>query len=143
MAGPLEACKNHMKEKLLSGKRFHEDNELEYVYCTVSDAFPGMVRIGCTNPEVGASTSRGRTGPQRVKAVATTFHSARDKELAHVFFRDQRTEGELFSVTPSTVQTFFDRLITPAFEEELKETAELSGWGVDKTWKEQIMCCDH
>jgi Meiotically up-regulated gene 113 len=123
--GPLEACKDFMSQSSDLGKRMREDDdEVSYVYCTESAAYPGLVKIGHTK-NLAARLSSGNTfcapAPHGLVAVAASFHPARDEKMAHAFFHEQRAEGEFFRTNPVDVIKFFGRYITPAFKEEFSE----------------------
>ena len=123
--GALQACEDFMSARMDHGKRRREDDdEVSYVYCTESAAYPGLVKIGHTK-NISARLSSGNTfcapAPHGLVAVAASFHHARDEKMAHAFFHEERVQGEFFRTTPVDVNRFFSRYITPAFKEEFSQ----------------------
>ena len=123
--GAVAACEAFLGQAMASAKRMREaDPELGYVYGTVSDAFPGLVKIGHTgnlNARLISMNTSCAPLPHRFVAVAPTYHPARDERTAHAYFADQREEGEFFRVTVEELQTFMDRYITPKYDGGYKE----------------------
>ena len=122
--GTVAACNTLLNQTLTDRKRKLDSElpEYEYVYCTESKAFPGLLKIGHTK-DMASRLSTLNTGcapdPHVVMAMASTFNGKRDERMAHAFFADQREEGEFFRVSVAEVQAFFDRHITSQYNSEL------------------------
>ena len=123
--GVVAACEAFLGQAMATAKRMREaDPELGYVYGTVSDAFPDLVKIGHTgnlNARLISMNTSCAPLPHRFVAVAPTYHPARDERTAHAYFADQREEGEFFRVTVEELQTFMDRYIAPEYDEGYKK----------------------
>ena len=122
--GPLAACNAFLDGALK--KRKQPDDAVEYVYCTESAAFPGLLKIGRTSNPMKQRLSAANTfcapAPHIVVAIAPTFNSTRDERLAHAFFADERREGEFFAVTVQAVQRFFERHIVSQYNSDLADS---------------------
>jgi hypothetical protein len=122
--GPMAACSNMAQKAVAKASQFTEMPQVSYVYCTKSEAFPDLVKIG-RSVDIGARLSTLNTGcapaPHFIVAVAPTFNAPRDEALAHTFFASARREGEFFQVTPEEVKTFFANHIMAQYQVELAE----------------------
>lgn len=96
--------------------------ESSWVYGSVSDAFPGLVKIG-RSVDPSARLSSGNTfcapEPHRLVAAAPTLNSKRDETRAHRYFSEFRIRGEFFRVSESAVRNYFTTVITPNYQQEL------------------------
>ena len=122
--GPLAACNQFINDVLTSAKRKREyDVDVEYVYATESDAFPGHVKIGRTGDLDARLVSMNTScapKPHRYVAIAPTYHAVRDEKIVHSFFDDVRAEGEFFRTSVNSVRRVFDRYVTAEFNDELR-----------------------
>ena len=104
-------------------KQAQEEHEPEtkYVYGAVSEAFPGLVKIGYASSldsrMIQANVLR---APPHFKIVAhvPSWNASRDERMAHAFFADQKEEGEFFRVGAEAVQNFFTTCILPMHNHE-------------------------
>ena len=122
--GPIAASQAFLSDILESAKRKGEnDTAVEYVYGTVSDAFPGLVKIGRTQDLdarlVGMNTSCAPK-PHRYIAIAPTYHAVRDERIMHSFFMDVREEGEFFRTSIESVKLVLARLVTAGYNDEMQ-----------------------
>ena len=124
--GVAAACETFISDAIASAKRKREaDPELGYVYGSVSDAFPGLIKIGFTcnlDARLCSLNTSCAPLPHRFVAVAPSFHPCRDERVAHAYLADQREQGEFFRMTVEELQAFFDRFIVPEYEETLKRS---------------------
>ncbi len=97
--------------------------EVGYIYATISDAFPGLVKIGKT-VDMKARLSNMNTAcapmPHRVVALCPTLDYDRDESEAHGFFGDRRYAGEFFSVTHEDIKAYFVSYLFPKYEDEMR-----------------------
>ena len=123
--GVAAACEAFLGQALLSGNRMRETKpELGYVYGTVSDAFPDLIKIGHTgnlDARLRSMNTSCAPLPHRFVAVAPTYYPIRDEKVAHAYFDAAREEGEFFRVTVEELQTFMDRYITLEYNEGCKK----------------------
>ena len=120
--GVVAACEEFLTQAMTSAKRLREaDTDVSYVYCTESDAFPNLRKIGRTG-DLASRLNSLNTGcaplPHRYVAVAPTYHPVRDEKMALAYFDDVREEGEFIRASVASVQAFFDRYITPEYNDE-------------------------
>ena len=122
--GLIAASRELVSEVLASGKRKREDDsDVAYVYATVSDAFPGLVKIGRTedlDTRLGCMNTSCAPKPHRYVAIAPTYHAVRDERVIHSFFMDEREEGEFFRTSVENVKRALARLVTSEFNEEMQ-----------------------
>ena len=99
-----------------------DDNEQQgFVYGMVSEAFPGLVKIGRTsNLEKRLAQANVFSAPAPFKVVAQvpSMNAPRDERMAHAFFADQREEGEFFRVSVQAVENFFTTSMLPMYKQE-------------------------
>lgn len=97
-----------------------------YVYCLVSDAYPGRVKIGRTknlDERLSALNTGCAPKPLRVALSVKTLNPGRDEKRAHTHFASVRREGEYFNTSVAEVKAFFDAHITPEYIRELEVVA--------------------
>ena len=99
-----------------------DDNEQQgFVYGMVSEAFPGLVKIGRTNDlekRLSQANIFCAPAPFKIVAQAQSMNASRDERMAHAFFADQREEGEFFRVSVQAVENFFTTSILPMYKQE-------------------------
>ena len=109
-----------------TAKQVHEEEavhepETKYVYGAVSDAFPGLVKIGFASSldsRMHNANVFSAPAPFKIVAQAPTLNPIRDERMAHAFFADQREEGEFFRVGVEAVENFFTTCILPMYNQE-------------------------
>ena len=99
----VTTCQQFLTDALAKRKR-EEDPEVAYLYGTVSDAFPGLIKIGQT-------TNVNTSCAHRLVAVVPTYEPVRDEKVAHAFFDEFREEGEFFRVEVEALERFFCKYI--------------------------------
>ena len=111
--GLVAACEAFLSDALVAAKTKRKvDTEIGYVYGSVPEAFPDLIKIGATRKVINRTTPQ-----QRFLAVAPTYHAARDERMAHAYFADRHEANELYHVTAQELQAFFDCHIAPEYEE--------------------------
>ena len=117
--GVVAACEAFMGDAIASSKRKREEApEVGCVYGSVSEAFPGLIKIGLThNPDARLSSMNTSCAPlpHRFVAIAPTYDAALDERMAHAYFADRQEVKEFYRVTVEELQRFFDRHITPEY----------------------------
>ena len=97
--------------------------ETQYVYAAVSEAFPGLVKIGFTS-SLDARMESANTfcapAPFKIAAHAPSLDPRRDEHMAHAFFAAKREEGEFFRVSVEDVEVLFNTSILPMYKLERK-----------------------
>lgn len=97
-----------------------------YVYCLVSDAYPGRVKLGRTknlDERLSALNTGCAPKPLRVALSVKTLNPMRDEKRTHTYFASVRREGEYFQTSVAEVRAFFDEHITPDYIKELEIVA--------------------
>jgi hypothetical protein len=107
--------------------KFNENNtthtpRTEWIYATVSDALPGLVKIGRTQ-DISKRLSSGNTFiapmPHSLVAMVPTLDSKRDERRVHNHFADKRDAGEFFQVNVDEVQAYFSREMMLSYQQEM------------------------
>jgi len=95
--------------------------EIKYVYGAVSEAFPGLVKIGFTS-SVDARMESANTfcapAPFKIATHVPSLDARRDEQMAHSFFAAKREEGEFFRVRVEDVEVLFNTTILPMYNLE-------------------------
>ena len=96
-------------------------HQLAYIYCTASDAFPDLVKIGRSKiPEarmVGLNTGCAPK-PHVLLAQVATLDASRDEKQIHAHFASAREKGEFFRLSLDDVKRYFETVIQPLYIEE-------------------------
>jgi hypothetical protein len=120
--------KNMEEEK---AKKAYKMPKTSYVYATKSSAFPGLIKIGCTENipnRLSTLNTSCAPAPHIVVAVAPTFDRLRDEKSAHNFFSSVRKQGEFFQINETDVINYFTTHITTLYNTELTQNiAKLQG----------------
>ena len=123
--GLVAACEAFLSDALVSAKRKREvDPEIGYVYGSVSEAFPNLIKIGYTHNLDSRLCSMNTSCaplPHRFVAVAPTYYPARDERMAHAYFADRHEVKEFYHVTAEELQAFFNRYSAPEYYEVIKK----------------------
>jgi hypothetical protein len=91
------------------------------VYGAASEAFPGLVKIGYASSldaRMIQANVFSAPAPFKIVAHVPSWNAGRDERMAHVFFADQREEGEFFRVSVQAVENFFTTCILPMYNHE-------------------------
>ena len=95
--------------------------QLAYIYCTASEAFPDLVKIGRSKiPEarmVGLNTGCAPK-PHVLLAQVATLDASRDEKRIHAHFASAREQGEFFRLGVDEVKKYFETVIQPLYYEE-------------------------
>ena len=95
--------------------------EIKYVYGAVSEAFPGLVKIGFTS-SLDARMESANTfcgpAPFKIATHVPSLDARRDEQMAHSFFAAKREEGEFFRVRVEDVEVLFNTTILPMYNLE-------------------------
>ena len=119
IVGPIAAC------EMLSTRIVTTQNAMPvagWVYGTQSDAFLGLIKIGCsTNMEswMHSANTFCSPAPHVIVAAVPTFNHRRDEKMAHIHFAKVREQGEFFRVSKEDVQNYFNFYIMPVYQAEL------------------------
>ena len=95
--------------------------ETKYVYGAVSDAFPGLVKIGFASSLDSRMHNANvfcAPAPFEIVAQAPTLNPIRDERMAHTFFAEQREQGEFFRVSVQAVENFFTTYVLAMYNQE-------------------------
>ena len=124
LIGPSQPCAG-LLSKAISKRKHTELTQMPmsgWVYCTQSDAFPGLVKIGRTL-DLSNRLMSGNTfcapSPHVVVAAVPSFDPKRDEFTTHVHFARHRQAGEFFQVSREEVQAYFNLEIMPVYQQEL------------------------
>ena len=117
--GTMAAC-----ERMASDAARHQSTVSmpRWVYSTKSDAFPGLIKIGCSvdlDARMRSANTFCAPAPHIVVAAVPTFNHKRDEKMAHTHFANVRKEGEFFAVCKEDVQKYFNEFIMPVYQAEL------------------------
>ena len=122
--GADAACESFALKVEARASELEEEDDKEqqgFVYGMVSEAFPGLVKIGRTN-DLEKRLSHANTfcapAPFRVVAQVPSMDAPRDERMAHASFADQREEGEFFRVSVQAVENFFTMYVLAMYKQE-------------------------
>ena len=104
-----------LKVELHAPEMTDDNNEAGYVYGMVSDAFPGLIKIGYTcdlDRRLAEANTFCAPMPFRYIATQPTVTPRLSEANAHKHFEDMRRAGEFFEVGVADVIAYFAHQIT-------------------------------
>ena len=104
-----------LKKRALEKEEETEQESIEYIYATASDAFPGLIKIGRTHDvqkRLASANTFCAPMPHKLLISVPTLNSIQDEKRVHEFFKNQHVAGEFFRVTVAEVEECLQRLIS-------------------------------